>query len=165
MFSSFSVSHIVQYINFPILLFYGFSIPICFSMCNSCLEPSSLLFLQFVPLSYLASWWPLDLLPVMESLALALGSSQSQAANHLRQGGVFRLRSQRRISPHSLWPCPSQGEQTPAGCLPVHCLILASQTQMIHWRQGWVFSSWRESSSWRCAGPCAAGRSSHTGLQ
>ena len=34
-----SISHIVQYINFPILLFYGFSIAICFSMCNSCLEP------------------------------------------------------------------------------------------------------------------------------
>ena len=37
------VSHIVQYINYPILLFYGFSIAICFSMCNSCLDLSSLI--------------------------------------------------------------------------------------------------------------------------
>jgi len=37
-----SISHIVQNINFPILLFYGSSIAICFSMCNFCLDHSSL---------------------------------------------------------------------------------------------------------------------------
>jgi hypothetical protein len=55
------------------------------------------LILQLVPFSYLTTWRTQNFIPVIQGRSAALGSTQLQTANNLRQSNIKKKREQSKV--------------------------------------------------------------------